>query len=350
MSAPRRVLVVLPRPLGDAVMAEPALRAVRATWPKAWIAWGGTRSGLEALAGLSTRDAVLPLGAAVGRRWRTRRRVVAQVRALQFDTALLLPNSVSSAFEAWLARIPRRVGTGLSFLRRRLVTEVVQVPLDARGKLAPRSMVDHYMDLAVAGGATRTPSRPRLVVEPFDRERAAIWLASVEHDRPLLGVQPGAAFGPSKRLPPPVLASAVKRLAQEDGWKPLVLVGPGEESLGAALVEAIGPDALATHARPPDVGLLKGLLARLGALVSADAGPRHMAEALGVPVVVFMGPTDPRWGGGGEARVVRREDLQCLGCHRRTCPLHHHACLAELDPMLLVEAVRAATRARPGGR
>jgi heptosyltransferase-2 len=110
----------------------------------------------------------------------------------------------------------------------------------------------------------------------------------------------------------------------------------------------VGETSLSTtHRRPPDIGELKGLLAASAALLTTDAGPRHLAEALGVPTVVTMGPTDPRWTGHSRARVVRREDLACLGCHHRVCPIEH-PCLSDLPPERVAEAVLAALA--PGGQ
>ena len=76
-----------------------------------------------------------------------------------------------------------------------------------------------------------------------------------------------------------------------------------------------------------------------------------------------MGPTDPRWseaglavgaagggtrGGGGGATVVRREDLSCLGCHLKVCPIGH-PCLSALDPAAVVAAALARLRPTPTG-
>ena len=40
---------------------------------------------------------------------------------------------------------------------------------------------------------------------------------------------------------------------------------------------------------------LKGVIAEARIVITNDTGPRHVAAALGTPVVSLFGPTDPRW-------------------------------------------------------
>lgn len=334
LPAPRHLFVRLPNPLGDAVMATPALRALRAALPDTRITWGGGAAVHAALAGLPDRDGVMPFAGRQVRGWRAPFRAGRLLRTIDADAALLLPNSASSALSARIARIPMRVGTSL---RRRgwLLTDVIDVPADANGKLVPRHMVDHYLDLVAPFGAVSDGEPPRLLVEPYDEERAATRLGA-HADAALLAVNPGAAFGSSKIYPPAHIAEAVHAVRSTHDLLPIVLCGPGEESLAAQVADAIGAPCLTTHAAPPDVGELKALLARAAVLLTTDAGPRHIAQALGVPTVVWMGPTDPRWGGSA-AQIVRNETLACLACHFPTCPIQH-PCMRDLDPARVAAA------------
>ena len=40
---------------------------------------------------------------------------------------------------------------------------------------------------------------------------------------------------------------------------------------------------------------LKAVIQRAAVLITNDTGPRHIAAALGTPVVTLFGPTDHRW-------------------------------------------------------
>ncbi len=340
IQAPRHLWVRLPGPLGDAVMATVALRALRVALPHARITWAGGAAVCDALDGLTQRDDVMPVAGRMAKGWRAPFRLGRELRRLGPDAALLLPNSFSSALAARLGGVSLRVGTQRDG-RRALLTHAVEVP-ELKGKLLPRPMVQHYLDLVAPFGAVSDGRPPQLVVRPFDHERAARRLADLGlANAPLLAVNPGAAFGPSKLYPAPRLAEAVRGLAQHTGWAPLVLCGPGEESLAREVAAAVGPGCAHTAQSPPSLGELKGLLAQARLLLTSDAGPRHVGEALGLATVTWMGPTDPRFSGHSTGRVVRVEELPCLGCHLSRCPIDH-PCMKTLPPERIVEAGLAA--------
>ena len=325
-------------------MATPALRALRTALPTTRITWAGGGAPQQALEGLPWRDDVFSLAGPLAKGARAPMRAARQLRRLGADATLLLPNSFSSALAARLARIPTRVGTPLQ-RRGLLLTHKVRLPMGEKGRLAPRSMRAHYLDLVLPFGATDDGRGTQVAVTPFDAERAARRLAGLPDGALLVGVNAGAAFGPSKVYPPALLGQAVKLLRERTGAVPLILCGPGEESLAREVAAASGEGVLSTADDPPDVGTLKGLLARCRLLLTADAGPRHLAEALGVPTVVWVGPTDPRWGEGGPATVLRVEGLTCLACHEPVCPIDH-PCMLKLAPERVVEAAVGALGAR----
>lgn len=338
---PRHLLVRLPNPLGDAVMATPALRALRAALPDARITWAGGRAANAVLEGLPFRDDVMPIVGRQAEGWRAPWRAARLMRRLGADATLLLPNSFSSALAARLARIPVRVGTPLSG-RGFLLSAKVAVPLDPKtDKLLPRPMTTHYLDLVAPFGARPDGEGTELRLTAFDRERADRRLADVPEGARLVAVNAGAAYGPTKVYPPRRIAEAVEALRASHEIVPLVLCGPGEARLARETALAIGGDVIATHAAPPDLGELKALLARAALLLTTDAGPRHVADALGTPTVAWLGPTDPAWSAESPGAVVRHEALPCLGCHLTRCPIEH-PCMELLEPARVAEAAAHA--------
>lgn len=327
LAPPAHLLVRLPNPLGDAVMAVPALRALRAALPRTRITWSGGPAAQAVLAGLPFRDGVMPSPP---------RRVL---RALRADAALLLPNSFSSAWAVLSAGIPLRVGSDLH-ARGTLLSDVVALPRAPDGGLLPRSMVEHYLTLVEPFGARPDGAGLELRTEAFDEERAAYRLREVPRDVPLVGVNPGAAFGATKIYPPARIAAALERVRAEQPIFPVVLCGPGEEALAAEVCAGLTGPYLGVQDAVPDLGELKALLGRLTLLATTDTGPRHMAEALGVPTVAWMGPTDPRWSGHSQATLVRKEGLDCLACHKKTCPIGL-PCMETLEPEAVAHAILA---------
>jgi heptosyltransferase-2 len=342
---PRHLLVRLPNPLGDAVLATPALRGLRAALPGTRITWAGGPAALAALDGLEDRDDVVPVAGPFARGALAPFRAGRMWRRIGPDAVLLLTHSFSSGLAARRSGARVRVGSAGGG-RGLLLTDRVQLPREGR-RFAPRPMTRTYLDLAAPFGARDDGRAPLLVSTPFDEDRASRRLGARTPGRALVVVNPGAAFGPSKVCPPKTLGAILRAVADASGAEVLVVCGPGEEALARAVGEATGPDARTTADDPPDLGELKALLACADAVLTTDAGPRHVAEAVGAPTVVLMGPTDPRWTEGSRAVVVRNESLSCLACHLRHCPLEGHPCLEGLDPARVAAEVLRVLGSRP---
>lgn len=333
--APRRILVRCPNPVGDAVMATPALRALRLAHPGAEIVLMGAPQHEGLLRGVPHFDAFLPV---IGRRawdiWRRSREIAGR----GFDWAVILPDSPRTALEAWLARIPRRAGYARDLLRRPMITDRLPTPLE-NGRRVAISMIDRYQRITRALGVPDAGDACDLFVHEQPRERVAKQLAEKGvGDAPTLLVTPGASYGPAKLWPAASFAAACDEIARRHGLLPVILPAPSPAE------EAIAED-VASRTRERSVLLapgsledLKAVVERSALLLTNDTGPRHVAVALSRLVITLMGPTDPRH----TAHLLERqrvlfEDVACRPCHRSHCPIDHR-CLSRLSPDRAVQA------------
>ncbi len=329
------LLVRLPNPLGDALMATPLLTALHRAEPARPLVLAGRPAQECLFRGLPGVTDYLPLEAAWGPGEESR-----ALRRAGAGTVLLLPNSWSSALAAWRAGIPRRIGRRRH--GRRLLLHRALPPVGE-----PRSMRALYLDfldaLAVAPEVQDGSESDPLVVATPGTPRTTL------PDAPLLAAAPGAAFGPSKLYPPARLAEVLRTLAAEDGLHPVLLGAPDERPLLEEVAAAVGPAAILPAAGDMDLAESSAILARAAVFLGSDAGSRHLASAHGVPQVVWYGPNDPRWSAHdlGRLTVLQVEGLDCLGCALRDCPLADHPCMERLPAARLVEAVRRARR-NPG--
>lgn len=317
MPVPLRLLVICPSWVGDAVMATPALRLLRDSLRAAFIG-GLMRPGIdEVLAGSGLFDHVHVDRA---RGVMGPKRVAAGLRAMRYDTALLLTNSFSTALVARLAWIPRRVGYDRDG-RGLLLTDRLAPKRRAGGRgFAVVPAVDYYLEAArrVLGndagvreaGAARTPRLELATTAEQDRAAAALLeraLGPAWQAMRFCVVNPGAN-DPAKRWPPERFAAVGVHVAQRHGLSVLVAGSPGEagladqvaRSVASAIAAAPGravaaPAVASLPALGVTLGSLKGVLRRAALLVTNDTGPRHIAAAFGVPTVTLYGPTDPRW-------------------------------------------------------
>jgi heptosyltransferase-2 len=146
----------------------------------------------------------------------------------------------------------------------------------------------------------------------------------------VIGLNPGASFGSSKCWPPEYFADLAELCGKELGAKILLLAGPGEESIAEAVLTKSRANIINTSNDKVDLELLKPVVKRCNLLITNDTGPRHYAVALGTPVVVIMGPTNPGYTATNLDRtIVIRKEMDCSPCHKKVCPKEHE-CMTEI--------------------
>jgi heptosyltransferase-2 len=184
------------------------------------------------------------------------------------------------------------------------------------------------------------PEKPLLPVRDEDRQWVDGWLRehAIDPAAPLVLLNPGAAFGQSKLWLPERFAEVAAHFKQA-GKVPVVLAGPAE----VELAHRIARQADVVAANDPVIPLdrLRALVARAQLMVTTDTGPRHIAVALGVPVVCVMGPTDRGYTDYSlDRQVILQKQLPCVPCHRKVCPLGHHDCMRKLEVGEVVAAAQ----------
>jgi len=325
--------VILPRWVGDAVMATPLLRALRTHLGGDARITGVMRPVIaDLLDGTEWIDEIVPYDRH-GRNPSSRFRAAARaLRAARADVALVLPNSLSAAALAFAGAARRRVGQPGRW-RRALLTDVVP---PRRGEpIVPPPVA--FMELATAIGVPPGPLRVELRVRQEDLARGDALLAELFPGRsgPLVVLNDNSSNGAAR-------AWGVAKHATLAGWlveripdcRVLVHCGPGDRQQARAVVDIAAHPAvrgLADVGELP-IGLSKALYARAALAVTSDSGPRHIAAAFRVPTVALLGPTDPRLGRSDPDRCQElRVDLACAPCGHASCPLGHHDCMRLLD-------------------
>ena len=159
-------------------------------------------------------------------------------------------------------------------------------------------------------------------------------------------LHPGASV-PARAWSPERCAAAVEALS-DAGHRVLVTGGPGERALTARVAGTRGVDL----GGATDLAGLAGLLARADCLVVGNTGPAHLAAAVGTPVVSLFAPVVPaeRWQPYGVPVVLLGDQAApCRDSRARTCPVPGHPCLDDLDPEVVVTAVRTLSADRGEG-
>ncbi len=325
-------------------MATPTLRAVRRHFgPSARIV-GILRPQLaELLHGSDWLDAQLPFDPKSGKKEFGRLSLVGHMRRQRFDMALLLTNSLHTAAMAWLGGARQRVGYARDG-RSLLLTNPVQAACDGR-QFRPVPMVESYLALARAIGCQEESLQLELNVTAAERTQAErVWRdLGLRTDGRVVILNSSGAYGAAKLWPAEHCATLARLIVEQLNHDVLVLCGPDERDTACQIAAQAGSSRVfSLAAQNVSLGLTKGCLTRCRLMVSTDSGPRHIAAALGKPVVTLLGPTLPVWIENPSVRgPMLRAELDCLGCGKRICPLGHHRCMRELTPERVLREVAA---------
>ena len=333
-SPPRRILIIKPSAIGDVVHSLPVLNLLRRRFPDAHIAWLVT----PACAGLLERhpqlDEVIRFERReYGKGYKSPRALVGlfqfmrELRGRRFDLVIDLQGLFRSGWLAWQTRAAVRVG----FANAREGATLFYTHRVPTGS-PEQHAIERYLTLAEAVGCAREPVVFPFAVDDRDRERVR---SMVPSDRYAV-LMPGANWE-TKRWPVDRFAEAGRAARERFGLEPVIAGGPDASPLVALM-----PDAINLVGRT-NLRELVALLERAALVIANDSGPMHIAAALGRPLVVPFGPTNPiRTGPFRRLESVVRLDIPCSPCYSRTCS--HTSCLNWLKSEPIVELAEKQIR------
>jgi heptosyltransferase-2 len=327
-----KILVRATNWVGDAVMAIPALAAVREARPgddiallaRPWVA------DLYREQGYVDRVIVYENRGRHRGVW-GRERLAAELRAERFDVAILFQNAFDAAWLAWRASIPNRIGYARD-ARSWLLTKAIAVPKSGE---SPAHESYYYLELLRrAGWIDRLPcvERISLIVSEDARTRGRQTLlgAGARPDAAWIAFAPGAAYGSAKCWAPERYAALADRLIDSADADVILFGAPQENEMASRIVGAMRHRAI-NLAGKTSIAELPGLLAACSQFVGNDSGAMHVAGAVGLPVVGIFGPTDPEGTSPvtSQFRLVR-EQVSCSPCFLRHCPIDHR-CMTRIS-------------------
>lgn len=312
-----RVAVFLPNWLGDVVMSTPAIRALSRRFPDARITAVGTTAACDTVLGLPYIHGAISIPHRAGF-WQLFE-IARRIRPLAEDLSVVFPHSFRAAWLAFLAHSQRRLGYARNG-RAAFLTDAVP-PYRENGKIVPVYMAKEYIDLVRVLGCEDDGVGLELHA---DKESVETVRERTAGRGPLVGIAPGAAFGPSKQWPVERYAAVADRLHDELGARCVLMTGPGEEHVRETLIQKTRSKLLIYDENRPSIRMLKALVSQLDLLICNDSGPRHVAVAFHVPVVCIMGPTSPVYSEGPyEIGKRLRIDVDCGPCQKPVCPTDH---------------------------
>jgi lipopolysaccharide heptosyltransferase I len=368
----KNILLIKLSAIGDVVHTFPVLNKLRRRYPKARIDWLVTPEIAELLRQNPAISNVIEFSRAEwSTPWRaapyvSSARLVAMLRAAEYDLVLDLQGQLRSAIFAFASGAPVRIG----FDRPRAdvwKTLSRKIPDEAKKHAWQGAREGSFL------AYTHHIPLPSLDVHPVERYLGVA---------PMLGLDDGA---PDFSFPvPPEATTRIDALLDyyDIGKARLVVVAPGtnwetkqwrregfaemarhflQKGFAVTLIGSDGERALCqeiARLAPGAVDLagettlseLAALIRRATICVTNDSGPMHLAVALDRPVVSIFGPTDPVWAGpyrrGG---AVLRTELDCSPCYLRELRRCNfgHACMVNISASAVIERIEVIVAKLP---
>lgn len=359
---PQNIMVIQPSWVGDAVMATPALRALRERFPSARISYLCRRYVKPVFTGLPYADRLITYRTGKSPRHGSDSifEIASRLRKGKFDTALLLTNSFKTALLCKMAGIKTIVGyerDGRGFLLSDRL-----VPNREKGKYVPSPMLYYYLGIAQYLGSRSRDIRMELGITAQEKKQAQEVLARcglettickplASGQGPLVMINAGAQYGAAKCWLPENFAAVADRLVQEQHATILLSGTPRERRILDAIQRHMTHSAVDLSSKGLTLGGLKEIVRRCDLMITNDTGPRHIAAAFSIPVVTIFGPTHQEWTDIYFAleRKIQKQ-VFCGPCQKKTCPLDHR-CMKEITPDAVHSlAVALLSQSQPDGR
>ena len=324
--------------VGDTMMSFPAVHCLRRLFPQAHISVLAKSSLADLWKVNPDIDEVIPyeFSKGVGRLF-GELGIARLIRQREIDLAVIFPRSFSSAWMAFLAGIPQRIGYKGEG-RDLLLTDRI----DCTTEVLSRHRMYYYLHLIEPLGRCPSPPLPSLSLNGKQQGWADGFLSrNGLRGEKLIGLNPGATYGEAKCWPPERFAALGRRLREDHGASILIFGSsrPQERALNDAVAQGIGKGCLNLSGQTSLLEMA-ALLRNCQLLVTNDTGTMHVAAAVGTRVVALFGPTDPRTTAPlGEGHMVIRKAVSCSPCLKRVCP-EDHRCMDLIGTDAVFEIVR----------
>lgn len=311
------IIVRMPNWIGDLVMALPALVSLREAFPHSKL----TAMVVNPLGELLEKDPHIdelfcfdkPKGMS---RRSDKRDIVEKIAQGKYDLGILLTNSLSSAWWFWQGKVRERIGYATQG-RSLLLTKKVEMT----ETVTRQHLTKTYQEILAPLGIAYHKRAPKLYLtqEEILEARQALMHFGAASDKPLIGINPTAAYGPSKCwLPERFREVALKMLEKSSAT--LLFFGDVES---APLVREICSGLCERAINLAGLTSLRELMAFIylcDVLLTNDSGPMHMGAALSTEIVALFGSTDEVVTGPYQGRVLHKK-VDCSPCFKKQCPI-----------------------------
>ena len=311
-----RILLIRLSSLGDIVLTTPAIRAVRAHFPNAYIAMLVAKQSAEILRENPHLDEIITFDRD-GKNKDTREmwRMNRLLRERKFTMAIDFQRKFRTEMLMYFSGAAKRIGKG------RFCT----VRVHEQGN---KHATAHYFDLLHAAGIPAEDQSLELFLAEAERLAAAQQFdaTGVNNKTLTVGLFPGAGWKLREWMPER-FAAIGDRLVAHFNANVLIFGGPKETELVQTVANFMNAHAI-PFAGNLQVRELAACLEKCDLFLTNDTGPMHIAAAVGTPTISLFGPGNHiRFQPLGTMHQTLRHAVPCSPCKQFTDKCKDNICM-----------------------
>ena len=361
-SNPKKILIRSTNWIGDAVMTTPAVHSIRKNFPDAEITMLAVPWVADIFSMSPDVDNIITYDKKHLYQGKIKGpiKLARDLKQFSFDAAILLQNAIEAAFVVKMAGIPIRAGYKRDG-RGPLLTHGVTIS----EKIKKKHQVHYYQDMLTQLGLSIGPDHLRLSISKelqlwakgfvdSHRYQSPVTVPDQERDTelpeltevaplddkgvsiPVIGFNPGAAFGPAKKWPVDKFGQLAAIIAHNYGETGCVIMvfGTAVDSEAAQKIRQFSmrtPYHVLDMTGKTSLKEAMALIQCCDAFVSNDSGLMHVAAGLETPTIAIFGSTDHiATGPYSKNAIILRREMECSPCMQTHCPKGHLQCLESI--------------------
>ncbi len=324
-----RILLIRLSSLGDIVLTTPAIRAIRAHHPNAYIAMLVGKQSADVLRENPHLNEIIEFNrSAKDKDSGEMLRILRVLRERKFALTFDFQRKFRTELLMFLSGASERVGKG------RLCT--IRVP-DKANKHA----TEGYFELLHAAGIPAVNPQLEMFISEKEKKEASFAF----EEKGIMGMQlkvglfPGAGWKLREWMPER-FATIGDRLVQQFNAHVIVFGGPKETELVHTVCDLMHKEAL-PFAGTLSIRQLAACIENCDLFLTNDTGPMHIASAVGTPTVALFGPGNHiKFQPLGELHTLIRYDVPCSPCKQFTDKCKNNICMKQITVDEVWDAIK----------
>ena len=315
------ILIIKLSSIGDCLLATPAIESIRKAHPDSFITWL-IEDKAKDIALLNPHvDEVLIIDKK-NFKIKNYLSLIKKLRSRRYDLSIDLQGVDRTSIFSFLSGAPVRYVeeyANLGFLGNKKIPRKGR-PLE--------HAVKFYLFLASnAGGKKIEEPNLTLVTSEEDKKFVLDFLennfAKSVKKEIFIGINPTGAWK-TKRWPVKYFIELSKKMINSFNANIVIFGGKGEDHLADEISEHFNGHNVVSAVGKTTLKQAKELLAEMDYFVTPDSGLMHIASSISrLKTIALFGPTDPELTGPvGKNFTVLRDNLICIPCFKKECPLN----------------------------